>query len=109
MAQEKSRRLQMKLYIDTSDNKKIVLRLNEEEFVEVSENRKSQRLLLFLSEILEKNNISIKDFDQIEVNTGPGSFTGLRVGISVSQALGYSLGIPVNGKDVLKENIDIKY
>lgn len=34
----------------------------------------------------------------IEVETGPGSFTGIRVGVSVANALGYSLGIPVNGK-----------
>ncbi len=34
----------------------------------------------------------------IEVETGPGSFTGLRVGVSVANALGFSLGLKVNGK-----------
>lgn len=34
----------------------------------------------------------------IEVETGPGSFTGLRVGVAVANALGFALNIPVNGK-----------
>lgn len=42
----------------------------------------------------------------IEVETGPGSFTGLRVGVSVANALGFSLGIPVNGK---KMEVELNY
>ncbi|MDD5147084.1 MAG: hypothetical protein PHV63_00840 [Candidatus Daviesbacteria bacterium] len=41
-----------------------------------------------------------KDLDGIEVETGPGSFTGLRVGVSVANALGFALEIPVNGKKI---------
>lgn len=37
---------------------------------------------------------------QIEVETGPGSFTGLRVGVSVANALGFALNIPINGKKI---------
>ncbi|OGE33518.1 hypothetical protein A3J19_04465 [Candidatus Daviesbacteria bacterium RIFCSPLOWO2_02_FULL_41_8] len=40
------------------------------------------------------------ELEGIEVETGPGSFTGLRVGVSVANALGFALGIPVNGKKV---------
>lgn len=39
----------------------------------------------------------------IEVETGPGSFTGIRVGVSVANALGYGLGITVNGKKIETE------
>ncbi|MFH1536127.1 MAG: hypothetical protein ABIC96_03620 [Patescibacteria group bacterium] len=42
----------------------------------------------------------------IEVETGPGSFTGLRVGVSVANALGFALNIPVNGK---KMETDLVY
>ena len=38
--------------------------------------------------------------ERIEVETGLGSFTGLRVGVAIANALGYALGIPVNGKRV---------
>lgn len=40
---------------------------------------------------------------QIKVETGPGSFTGLRVGVAVANALAYSLNIPVNGKKIETE------
>lgn len=38
-----------------------------------------------------------KGITAIEVNTGPGSFTGTRVGVAVANALGFALDIPVNG------------
>lgn len=99
----------MKLYIDTSDNKKLILRLDGEEFIDESQSRKSQRLLPFIDEILERKNKKLADLTEIEVATGPGSFTGLRVGVSVAQALGWALNIPVNGKKAGKEEIEIKY
>lgn len=99
----------MKLYIDTSDRQKIVLKLDNELFEEaVAE--KSQRLLPMLTEIIEKKGKDLKDLTEIEVNTGPGSFTGLRVGVSVANALGWALGIPVNGKRLDRgESVDISY
>lgn len=39
----------------------------------------------------------LKDITAIEVNTGPGSFTGTRVGVAIANALGFALNIPVNG------------
>lgn len=39
----------------------------------------------------------------IELETGPGSFTGLRVGVAVANALAYALNIPVNGKKIETE------
>jgi len=48
-----------------------------------------------VDEILNKSSISYKDIDGIAVYKGPGSFTGLRIGMSVANALAYSLGIPI--------------
>lgn len=48
-------------------------------------------------------NINWKMLKGIEVETGPGSFTGLRVGVAVANALGLALGIPVNGKKMETE------
>jgi tRNA threonylcarbamoyl adenosine modification protein YeaZ len=58
----------------------------------------SQVLLPMIVKILKKNKLSFNDLTGIEVNPGPGSFTGTRVGVSVANALGYALNLPVNGK-----------
>ncbi|MEJ2348076.1 MAG: tRNA (adenosine(37)-N6)-threonylcarbamoyltransferase complex dimerization subunit type 1 TsaB [Patescibacteria group bacterium] len=100
----------MKLYIDTSDSEKIVIGLDGERFETEARKEKSQKLLPFINELLKKKGKKIEDLKEIEVNTGPGSFTGLRVGVSVANAIGWTLGIPVNGKNLKKdESIEIKY
>lgn len=55
-----------------------------------------------IEEILNKLSISLDDIEGIAVFKGPGSFTGLRIGFSVANALAYSLNVPVvatNGSD----------
>jgi len=100
----------MKLYIDTSKREEITVSLDGEVFKTNSKKQKSQRLLPFIDEVLKKKKLSLNDLTEIEVNTGPGSFTGLKVGVSVAQALGWALNISVNGKDMKKgESIEIKY
>lgn len=100
----------MKLFIDTSSSEKIIVGFDDKRFETKARKEKSQRLLPFIDELMQKQNKKFKDISEIEVNTGPGSFTGLRVGVSVANALGWALGIPVNGKDLSKgEIIDIKY
>lgn len=100
----------MKLFIDTSNSERIKVGLDDEMFVADSRKEKSQILLPFIDKLLKKKDKKIGDITEIEVNTGPGSFTGLRVGVSVANALGWVLGVSVNGKDVRKgETLDIKY
>lgn len=92
----------MILFIDTKDQKQVIVSLKKDgKMVEsLSEENEygSQVLLPLISKLLDRESLSLKDLKAIEVSTGPGSFTGLRVGVSVANALGYSLGIPVNGK-----------
>lgn len=100
----------MKLYIDTSSAEKITLRLDDTAYVAESRQDKSQRLLPFIEETLSLHNKTIHDIESIDVFTGPGSFTGLRVGVSVAQALGWSLNIPVNGLNIQAQKfIEINY
>ncbi len=100
----------MKLYIDTSDSEKIVIGLNDNRFESKAKQKASQRLLPFIEEVLKKKNKTIKDITEIEVNTGPGSFTGLRVGVAVANTLGWVLGAKVNGKNISKVgSVEIKY
>ncbi len=100
----------MKLYIDTSDSERIIVGVDDERFETQAREEKSQRLLPFIDEILRKKGKSLEDIKAIEVSTGPGSFTGLRVGLSVANTLGFALGVPVNGRNLNEEeSVDINY
>lgn len=63
----------------------------------------SQVLLPLIEKILKTNQVKYEDLKGIEVETGPGSFTGLRVGVAVANALGFILKIPVNSKEIETE------
>jgi tRNA threonylcarbamoyladenosine biosynthesis protein TsaB len=93
----------MVLKIDTTNTEEITVSLKDQKTAKedtlVSRQQKgSQVLLPMIVKILKKNKANFKDISQIKVNPGPGSFTGTRVGVAVANALGYALGIPVNGK-----------
>jgi tRNA A37 threonylcarbamoyladenosine modification protein TsaB len=87
----------MRIYIDSTDNKKSVIRINDKEFTRHVESPRDQDVLGFLVHCLEAENIRPEDIDEIEVNPGPGSFTGTRVGVAIANVLGYALDIKVNG------------
>ncbi|MBI5452216.1 tRNA (adenosine(37)-N6)-threonylcarbamoyltransferase complex dimerization subunit type 1 TsaB [Candidatus Gottesmanbacteria bacterium] len=90
------------LFIDTSDNQKTIAAIEfngkKKELVQKTGSWTSQVLLPMIDKLLKKNKLSIADISEIKVNVGPGSFTGLRVGAVVANALGNLLHIPVNGK-----------
>ena len=70
----------------------------------------SSALPLYVDKILKKNSISINDIDYIATTIGPGTFTGIRVGLSFSQGLAYSLKIPIapiNIIEVLNDQVKI--
>jgi tRNA threonylcarbamoyladenosine biosynthesis protein TsaB len=90
------------LYIDTTNNKEVVVSINnDKKLTEKSEIGilKAQVVLPLIEKLLSKNNLTTKDINEIIVNPGPGSFTGIRVGLSVANALGFTLGIKVNKKE----------
>lgn len=62
-----------------------------------------------IDKILNKSRISLKDIDGIVCFKGPGSFTGLRIGITVANAIAYAQSIPIvarGGDDWLKKAIN---
>lgn len=87
----------MTIYIDGTDNKKTIIRINDKEFTRNVESPRDQDVLGFLVHCMEQENVHPEDIDSIEVNTGPGSFTGTRVGVAIANVLGYALDIKVNG------------
>lgn len=92
-----------KLLLDTSDNKEIKIQINDTVFKTGVIKGGSQALLPFLEECLKKQGIGINDISEINVATGPGSFTGLRVGVTIASVLGWVLEVPVNGRHVDKD------
>ena len=62
----------------------------------------AEKLHVFIEEILSETNIKIHDLNAIAVSKGPGSYTGLRIGVSAAKGLCYTLGIPLISLDTLK-------
>ncbi|HEX5448164.1 MAG TPA: tRNA (adenosine(37)-N6)-threonylcarbamoyltransferase complex dimerization subunit type 1 TsaB [Candidatus Saccharimonadales bacterium] len=61
-----------------------------------------------IEKILNKSSISYEDLGGIAIFKGPGSFTGLRIGIAVANALAYGLSVPIvgnTGEDWLEKSI----
>lgn len=99
--------MEKKIFIDTAERTKTVVQLvlEGEVFKKVREgnDRRNQAVLPMITELLKEHELSFQDLTAIEVNPGPGSFTGVRVGVSIANALSYILKIPVNGKIFQKE------
>ncbi len=89
-----------KLYIDTRDNKKILVKIivNGIGYKKSSINPsvKSEVVLSLIDDILKDARIKKEDIGKIFIEKGPGSFTGLKVGIAIANALSFSLQKPVN-------------
>jgi tRNA threonylcarbamoyladenosine biosynthesis protein TsaB len=60
------------------------------------------RVLLDVDDMLREAELEARDLDRIAVGTGPGSFTGLRMGLSTARALAFSLDLPVAGVSTLE-------
>lgn len=58
-------------------------------------NSHSKNLLPFIDQVLRENGKTSADLQGIVVSIGPGSYTGLRIGVSTAKGMAYSLGIPV--------------
>ena len=62
----------------------------------------AEKLHVFISSVLEEAAIGLNDLQAIAVSKGPGSYTGLRIGVSAAKGLCYALNIPLIAVDTLK-------
>lgn len=99
------------LLIDTTNNQQVIVSLDRDGAIdtlkETMDRRKTQPVLSMVDALLRKHSLGLTDIAKIEVNLGPGSFTGIRVGISIANALGFLLNIPINGLPVGKTVIPV--
>jgi tRNA threonylcarbamoyladenosine biosynthesis protein TsaB len=64
--------------------------------------RHAENLHVFIEEVLVKGGVSIKDLNAVAVGSGPGSYTGLRIGVSAAKGLAYALHIPLIAVNTLQ-------
>lgn len=100
------------LSIDTSSNLCSVAILENTTLVKKLELNNglthSETLMPLIKQILDESNLSLKDIDLLVSDIGPGSFTGLRIGVATCKAFSDSLNIPcigISSLEVLAYNI----
>ncbi|MFV8335420.1 tRNA (adenosine(37)-N6)-threonylcarbamoyltransferase complex dimerization subunit type 1 TsaB [Flavobacterium sp. RSP29] len=62
----------------------------------------AERLHVFIEEVIKEAGITLNDLSAIAVSQGPGSYTGLRIGVSAAKGLCYALDIPLIAVDTLQ-------
>lgn len=62
----------------------------------------SEELHLFIKEVLEKSGYTAQDMDAVAVSMGPGSYTGLRIGVSAAKGLCFATDTPLLAIDTLE-------
>ena len=68
----------------------------------------SESLMPLIKKVLDESNLSLKDIDLLVTDIGPGSFTGIRIGVSTVKAFSDSLNIPcigISSLEILAYNI----
>lgn len=62
----------------------------------------AEKLHVFIEEVIAKAGISAQDLKAVAVSQGPGSYTGLRIGVSAAKGLCYALNIPLIAVDTMQ-------
>ena len=62
----------------------------------------AENLHVFIEAVLKEQGVSARELAAVAVSKGPGSYTGLRIGVSAAKGLCYALGLPLIGVDTLQ-------
>jgi tRNA threonylcarbamoyladenosine biosynthesis protein TsaB len=93
----------MIICLETSTSVCSVALCNDKGVISLRESEKDKShaslLTVYIEEILKETGLKAKDLDAIAVSKGPGSFTGLRIGVSVAKGMAYSASKPLIGID----------
>jgi len=98
--------IEYSLYIDTHDNfLRLVLFKNgkvSRKLIKESEQSHSTNTMPGIESLLKDENIKVNDLNEILVGNGPGSFTGIRIAVTIAKGLAYTLSIPIKTITSLK-------
>lgn len=83
-----------RLYLDTS-TPETILKINNQEYTHNFGHDLAEKLLLFIHDKLQTNGKDFNDITEITFMSGPGSFTGLRIGATIVNTLAHELDIPL--------------
>ena len=88
------------LYIDTSSSYLYSAIIeNDKTIVEIKKDygqQLSEKALVEIADLFTRSSVSPKEIDKIIVVNGPGSFTGIRIGITIAKVYAWSLNIPIS-------------
>ena len=94
------------LYIETATDVCSVALSRGTEIIGLKEeaggNNHAKHLLPFVDEVLKQGSCTVQDLNGVVVSIGPGSYTGLRIGVSTAKGIAYTAGIPVMAVSTLE-------
>lgn len=89
----------MVLFIDTHDELiTVALKVKDKLYIKEKESEYSHSIFTMpmIEELFNESKTDVKDLKKIIVVNGPGSFTGIRIGLSIAKTLAYALNIDIN-------------
>ncbi len=96
----------LSLTISTSNHICAVCLHKNAQYIDIAttgiKNSHASLLVPLIEDILQKNNYNINNLNAIAIAAGPGSYTGLRIGITTAQSLCFALSIPLIKINILK-------
>lgn len=96
------------LGVDTSSSRSNVAIIRDEDVLEEQRSDAVSFVLKDIDKILKLTNLKLKDLDVLAGTIGPGSFTSLRIGLSIIKSISFALGIPwvgISTLDALAYNV----
>ncbi len=93
------------LYIDTHFTNLVIALLLDGKVIDkevLESNKHSENTINLIKEVLDNNKVSIDNVKEIIVINGPGSFTGVRIGVVVAKIMGYCKNIPIKAISFLQ-------
>ena len=65
------------------------------------QNAHSEKITIFIKEVMDEVGVTYQQLDAVAVSKGPGSYTGLRIGVSTAKGVCYAAGLPLMAVDTL--------